>query len=322
MKKITLVIPIYMVENYLEECLESVVNQTFTDFLCILVNDGSTDSSGQIAERYVEKYPEIFKIINQENKGLSGARNSGIEITETEYIAFLDSDDIAMPDFLKDLYEAAVKENVDIVEGGFVKFYENGSTVNVDPVLKGKSLISENKNVICDFTVVAWNKLYKTSLFKDTGIRYPEGLIYEDTGTTPLLLARCNSVCSIHQPLIYYRQRKGSIMASPNKKVNHLYQIADIIRYDVALESFPEQRDAQVIFRIQSLIMKLCESSGTRKEILKAYTYLKNWKFDWYKNRVWKERFSNGFKSKLLRAIFVSKQVFLLRLIVKRKKNK
>lgn len=323
MKKITLIVPVYQVEAYLAECLDSIVNQDFKDFICILVNDGSKDGSAKIMEQYRERYPDLFRIINQENRGLSGARNTGIDITDTEYIAFLDSDDVALPNFLSSLYEVATRENADIVESGYIRFYEDGRAEQIiRPDIKGKTVVRENPFVLCKFTAVAWNKLYKTSLFTESGVRYPLGLIYEDCGTTPLLLARSRTVYSIDEPLIRYRQRQGSITAQLNKKILHLYDLADIIRQDEGLAAYPDYRDALVILRMESLIMKLSFVTGQRDEVKKAYRYLKDWNPKWRRNVVWRRLTSTSAKSVLFRTIFSMENPYLLEKIMQRKKRR
>ena len=114
MPKISVIIPVYNVEKYLSQCLDSILNQTFKDFECICVNDGSTDKSLAILQEYVNKDDRI-KIINQENKGLSGARNSALKIVNGKYITFIDSDDFVTIDYLEKLINIAEKEDSDIV---------------------------------------------------------------------------------------------------------------------------------------------------------------------------------------------------------------
>jgi len=322
MEKITLIIPIYNVEKYLEECLNSIVNQTFKDFKCVLVNDGATDGSAQIIEVYREKYPEIFTVITKENGGLSDARNAAIRMLDTEYVVFLDSDDIACPDFLKVLYETIEREKVDIVECGFIKFYEDGKEFIDLPVLNGKTDLAKEPEKMCSFTALAWNKIYKSCLFLENDILYPKGLIFEDTATTPRLLARSSAVYSVKEPLVRYRQRAGSIMNTLDNRIFHLIDISELLLKDKALSCFKEIQQAFVISKMQSLIMKLSVVKGNNGKQREAFDYLNKNVPNWKKNKVWNSFSKNNIKAKIFQIIFKSERVFLLNLISgRRRKN-
>ena len=212
---ISVIIPIYNVEKYLKKCIESVINQTYKNLEIILVNDGSTDNSKNIIDKY-SLIDNRIKIINKKNGGLSDARNAGIEIAKGEYITFLDSDDWIELDMYEKLYKYIKQENADIVQCSYQEVY-NEEIYNQK--IKAEIKIISGKDSLYNLygehnvkTVVVWNKLYKIELFND--IRFPKGKYHEDEFTTYKVLYKANKIVDCNLPLVYYRQRKGSIMNS------------------------------------------------------------------------------------------------------------
>ena len=130
MKKISIIVPVYNAENYLEKCLQSVFNQDFDDYEVVIVNDGSTDGSVKVIQKFIRKYNEKIVLIEKENGGLSLARNIGIQKATGEYVTFLDSDDYISTDYLKVLYNTAKKYNSDMVASGQYKVKENGEIID------------------------------------------------------------------------------------------------------------------------------------------------------------------------------------------------
>ena len=217
MLDISVVIPVYNVELYIEKCVKSVENQTCQEYKMILVDDGSTDESGKLCDSLAQKNDRIT-VIHQENRGLGGARNTGIRHCDTEYILFLDSDDYIHPQLLEKCMDTVKKNNCDIVLFDAVSVDENGNTQTVysDPVAVNKLLSQEEKNSIPK-NPTACDKLYRTSLFKDNNIFFPEKVWYEDLRTTPKILLFADRVMRIEsEPLYYYLQRSDSIMHTPN----------------------------------------------------------------------------------------------------------
>ena len=220
-KKITVVVPVYNVEDYVEGCVDSVLNQTYKDFELILVDDGATDSSGEICDRLAQTDDRI-RVIHQQNKGLGGARNTGIKAADTEYLFFLDSDDSIEPDTLKKLMEAALEKQADIVIFGYVSVNEQGEILNEfsNELPKNMVMSPEEHPELLLAVPNAWNKLYKRKLFTENNIRYPERLWYEDLHTTPKLMLHAKRVAVIDDKLYLYLIRSGSIMNNPNVKRN------------------------------------------------------------------------------------------------------
>ena len=212
-KFVSVIVPIYNVESYLKECIESILAQTWKNYEVILVDDGSTDLSGKLCDAYVNENDNV-RVIHKENGGLSSARNAGIEVSVGNYVAFVDSDDIIHPDYLKVLVEIAESQEADLVACDFIKG-ENCQWIQ-DPAPQIEIRLGENilrkmndKDVI---VTVAWNKLYQRKFFDKYGLRYPEGKIHEDMFLTPQVLYHANKMVITNQKLYFYRQRENSIM--------------------------------------------------------------------------------------------------------------
>ena len=226
---ISVIVPVYNVEEYLEECLESIQKQTYSDIEVILVNDGSTDRSKEICERYCEK-DSRFKLVNQENKGLSGARNRGMLESKGEFISFVDSDDVLKEDMLEQLIKQMTSEDVDIVECWYTnEKQELGLTTpkNVKIIFQGNSkeaLVSLCRDNIVRLNPVA--KLYRREVI----INFPfsEGVIYEDVFAGIGILKHIRKMVKINYIGYYYRVRQGSTMNREfNIKNLDLFTICD-----------------------------------------------------------------------------------------------
>ena len=212
---VSVIVPVYNVESYLEECIQSILKQNFKNYETILVDDGSTDLSGKICDRYSKKYSNI-KVIHKINGGLSSARNAGIEVAQGNYIAFVDSDDVVHQNYLKELVEIANNQDADLVACDFscgeVCQWEEEVDQQLDIRLNDDVLRKMNdKDVI---VTIAWNKLYDKKFFDQYGLRYPEGKIHEDMFLTPQILHYSKKMVITNQKLYFYRQRKNSIMSA------------------------------------------------------------------------------------------------------------
>ena len=209
---ISIVVPIYNVENYLRQCLDSISEQTYKNFECILVNDGSTDSSQQIAEEYL--VDSRFKLINQSNKGLSGARNTGISHIreESTFISFVDSDDYIYPDFLETLIEH-IEDDVDIIEGMIEYFNDEIKVDNVFHNFEKQILTTKDdklrKLTLNELRVSVFQKLFRKSLLTEDF--FPEGWIFEDLAVVPELVSHSRKWIKLPKVIYGYRIRPNSI---------------------------------------------------------------------------------------------------------------
>lgn len=203
---VSVIVPIYNVENYVKKCLDSLAAQTLEDVEFILIDDGSTDNSGKIADQYSSD--PRFRIYHTENRGLSAARNYGIDKSHGEYLMFVDGDDWVTPDFCRVPYKTAITNNADLVI--FKAFNE------INGKIKAHKQLTDKRTGIVSFHAAfeyggdaAWNKLYKKELFHD--IRYPEGRVYEDTATTYKCEYIAERIIMIADKLYYNVIRKDSI---------------------------------------------------------------------------------------------------------------
>lgn len=208
---VSIIIPVYNIEKYLSRCLKSVINQTYKNLEIIIINDGSTDKSLFIANKFASD--QRVKIYTQKNRGLSAARNYGISLASGEYISLVDGDDYIAPDFIKNLV-AGIK-NVDLVVSGYQTIYPDQKPEIItlkNRVTTGKSATIELLTKQEDYQVLAWNKLYAKKLFKD--IFYPEGKNHEDNLTTYKLLASAKKVRFVPYADYSYYKRKNSITST------------------------------------------------------------------------------------------------------------
>lgn len=233
---VSVIVPVYNVEAYLEQCLDSLCKQSLTDIEVILVDDASPDRSGDICDKYATENPHFKVIHHTENKGLSAARNSGIRKASGEYLMFVDSDDWVHPYFCKTAYEYANEHQADIVMFNYKHIASaDNSEVNAPKVFKsfreGDQTPREAMDMIlADGGNAAWNKIYKKHLFDD--ISYPEGFLYEDTGATYKLVHKASRFCFLDHVLYYQRIRPGSITNTPiSEKVLNDRAILNTQRY-------------------------------------------------------------------------------------------
>lgn len=215
---IDVIIPIYNVEIYLKKCLESVKNQTFTSFRVIMINDGSSDKSGDIAKEYADTCHN-FEYHTIPNGGPANARNYGITFSSSKYIAFVDSDDTVAPDYLEKLFYAAEDSQADVVFCNHNLYYENANMllkVKIRKLKKGVYAPDQIvKMLIHDFYARSypWNKLWKRSLFTDNNVTFPK-MFFEDIPTVLTLCNQANKIVSIDDALYNYTKRSNSIISS------------------------------------------------------------------------------------------------------------
>ena len=210
---VSIVVPVYKVENYLKECIDSILHQTYTNFELILVDDGSPDKCGEICDDYARTDNRI-RVIHKANGGLSDARNAGIDIAKGKYITFVDSDDYISNEYLSVLFQAASESNADIVQGAESQQPELLDQVKDFHNVELSSMQALKSMFLFDIVqVMAWGKLYKSCLFHE--IRYPKGKINEDNFTTYKLIAKSRTVACLPRIIYYYRVNPTGIM---NKK--------------------------------------------------------------------------------------------------------
>ena len=224
---VTVIVPIYNVEQYLRECLDSIVSQTYSNLEIILVDDGSLDNCPRICDEYKQKDNRV-KVIHKENGGLSDARNAGLDIATGEYISFVDSDDVVSKKFIELLYKPFLhNENIGVSLCRFKPFYgdkcnpsieeKSSERIDLELLLSQNSSLNTYLSMECNS---ACNKLYCRRLFDD--VRYPNGKIYEDVFTTYKVLFSSGEIYRTVSQLYFYRVRSGSIMGAKSFSLDYL----------------------------------------------------------------------------------------------------
>lgn len=276
---VTVVIPVYNISEYVAKCLESVVKQDYENLEIIVVDDGSTDESGKICDKFALKDSRV-KVFHRKNQGLSEARNFGISKAQGKYVALVDGDDFVKKDFVKVMVNAAEKTGAGVVICGF------DETVREEETLSGKKaaikLLTEQENM----EIVAWNKLYRRELFED--IKYPAGEKYEDSLTTYKILAKAEKVAYVPKSLYCYVKRPGSIM-SEAKLVERLS--ARQRAADEAVKYFRNEADLRQAAEIAVLTAKYAfMDAAAKKKLDKNYyilnaEWIKKYKLEFKKNK-------------------------------------
>lgn len=216
MSEISIIVPVYNVEKYLNKCILSILEQSFTNFELILIDDGSKDNSGRICDGYRGRDSRI-KVIHQENLGLSSARNVGLEASEGKYVTFIDSDDFIHPNMLEVLHSNILEKNADISICNYDLVYKNmevpkefgHNKITVYTNIEGVKRIVEKSETSM---IITCGKLYRRSLFCE--IRYPVGKYHEDEFVTYKLLYKSTKIVTTSAKLYYYLQRSNSITGS------------------------------------------------------------------------------------------------------------
>lgn len=269
--KLSIIIPCYNVEEYLAKCIDSVLANKIEDkYEIILVNDGSKDKTLKIIKEYAKKYPDIIRYKDQKNKGLSGARNTGIEMAEGEYITFLDSDDYVDPLMYVEMLKKAKRADYDIVTCGVRMIYDDSSLdQNVDVGLTRDCHSKEDvKKVMPTFYPAACNKIYKRETIGE--LRFKEGIHYEDVEFMYRLLPRIEKIGIVKGYYYYYLQREGSITYTYNDKlydfVDNLNGIVKYYKKNNLLEEYEEELEyVYVRYLYATFIRRLAKCKDKEK---------------------------------------------------------
>lgn len=247
--KISIVVPVYQVVQWIATCVDSLLSQTYTDYEVILVDDCSTDGSESVCDRYASD-SRVTVVHRKVNGGLSAARNTGIDLARGEFITFVDSDDFIAPDTLAAI-AASVGDDVDIVEYPInIGYGSPGSTVYSNSYGVGNALDcwTESRGY---FHCYSANKAFRRTLWND--IRFPEGKCYEDVFTVPRLIARARRICFAPTGMYYYCRRDGSI--STTYTVGNL---TDFVTAEIALMELLKTRPTFDLCRTDELFITIC----------------------------------------------------------------
>lgn len=252
--EISVIVPAYNVEKYIERCLFSLIDQDIKEkYEIIVINDGSTDNSLEMIEALAAKH-DIIRVYSQKNGGLSAARNAGITRARGKYIAFVDSDDYVEMSYLSAMYRAAECSGADIVCCNFRSVKDGGGFGGMDGVFKHRGGVYEAKkllnSLLLDISMrnYAWNKLYRRGLFTENNIEFPVGKIYEDMRTIPRLFYHSRRIAVVSGVLYNYVQHEGSITGTmtPKKVFSYIDAYGDIRRLLDEKQIYPKYAPAYI----------------------------------------------------------------------------
>ena len=234
---ISVIVPIYNTQEYLHQCVDSIISQTYQNLEIILVDDGSSDLSGAICDEY-EKKDKRIKVIHKKNGGMSEARNEGLNASNGNYIQFVDSDDFMDPTMIEVLYNNSKNYNAQISMCSHYTYIDGEAKSDCTGKFCVYSKIDALRELLMDRTIrsYAWNKLFAKSLFDE--VRFPEGRVFEDIIAIPKLFDKANKLVLNDIPLYYYRQRNGSVLHVQTKELRLSYidavlEVQDYIRAHV-----------------------------------------------------------------------------------------
>lgn len=297
MKKplISVIIPVYKVEKYLDKCVASVVSQTYENLEIILVDDGSPDNCPAMCDEWAKKDNRI-KVIHKENGGLSDARNRGIEIATGEYIMFVDSDDYLDETMCDKLYALISQHNATIAISNFKRVWEEATgeteTTKIETVVLDRDqIIDQIYNPTIISIVPAWAKLYKKSLFAE--IRYPVGRLHEDEYVIHELLFGSEKIVYTSEQLYFYLQRASSITGS--KKEKNIIDSMDAFRARMNFmdQKFPNRQNDNRLLLLKNIRYVYC-CNGWMSKSLKKQVFLEF-------SQLYKSTAGQGIKNRLFR---------------------
>ena len=308
--KLSIILPVYNVEDYLEECLDSLINQDYQNYEIIAVNDGSKDNSLKILKKYEKKYPQLLKVYDKENGGLSSARNYGIDKSKGEYLFFVDSDDCILPNSLKILDKYLNKKN-DIIVFPFLV----GATVeNSNFELMSNPNLKDNQKRFITAKPCATNKVCKKTLFTENNITFLEGVYYEDLATTPKLTLITNKIIFIDEPLYFYRTRPNSIMNNKkyNPKVDAIFKVLEQLREYFNNKYQEELEYLHIEHLLRSASIRYMDFQNCQPQLDKIVSTIKENYPNWRKNKYYQ---NESFKKKIMCNLFYNKKYKIISLL-------
>ena len=229
--KVSIIVPVYNIENYIRVCVESILAQTYASLELILVDDGSKDNSGILCDEYAVIDPRV-KVIHKENGGVSSARNAGLRQAKGDWIMHVDGDDWIEPDMIESLIEAAKATEADLVFSDFIKYGPNAGN-NQLPSWNSDKIDSMSRYIAYVMTTI-WGSIAKRSLYIDHSLKSPEGISYcEDFHLIVRLCHYAKKIANVHRPFYHYRYRPTSIMSNMSRKTeaDEQWVYQDTIRF-------------------------------------------------------------------------------------------
>ena len=280
---ISIVVPIYNVERYVAECFDSIVSQTFRDFEVVAVDDCSSDKSMTIAEQYASKLP--MRIVHHEqNRGLSAARNTGLNVAQGEYVLFVDSDDVLSSDCLQTLHSEAILTNADVVVGNLDTIGEQKFSFVPHLHCTEPLVLTNNTDVLRNYMwgdcyIMAWNKLLKRSFLLQNKIAFDEGLLHEDNTWSLRVAEHAQSMTLLPNVTYHYRLRQGSLQTDADFQRHFEAYCCIITLLGAEIESninkFEKLEWRGWFERQKALFFKQTEAHGTAEQLSALYQVIR-----------------------------------------------
>lgn len=316
MPKVSVIVPVYNSEKYLEKCLDSLVGQTLEDIEIIIVNDGSPDNSQAIIDDYAARYPEKIKSLCQENRGQSAARNNALVHATGDYVAFVDSDDYVELHALAHAYEYAVERELDIVCFDF--WTVNGENVEYCAHCSMEDSETDIKYLLNEAS--PWNKLISRKLFSDAGVRFLENYIYEDLELIARLVLYTDKIGYLSEALYFYVIHEGSTMRLKkyNPKMASIYYVMGSLSKSFKGTKYDKCGVLEYMYiehLLHQAVYRYLDYPEGREDIKKIAGIMKNEYPGWRKNKYYKRC---GIKMRIFCELAARKQIKLLKLIMKK----
>jgi len=319
MPKVSVIVPVYNVEEYLEKSLDSLVNQTLEDIEIIVLNDGTKDNSQNIIDRYRKKYPKKMISIIKENEGVSITRNRGTDMAKGEYIFYADSDDWMDITLLEKMYNHAQIHASDIV---VCDYYEVNESVLTSCQSINENISEDISKCFLLSNACPWGKLFKLSYLRKTKLTFLENHVYEDLATIPGHAVFTSAISHVKDPLYYYLIREGSIMRQPiySKRLEDIFDSIDrlynIFKDNKKLEDYKEEMEYLYIEHLlHAATLRFIKFDNYRENVNRIIDVM-NTKFpNWKKNKYYAK---HGIKYKIVCSLIMRNQIKLVKMLIKR----
>lgn len=318
MKEITVIIPAYNIESYLDRCFENLVNQTYRLFDVIVINDGSTDNTLTKLNHW-QDLDERIKVIDKKNEGVGITRNLGLSMVKTPYVIFIDPDDYMHTTMLEKMVAKAKQTEADLILCDYMEWYEHSDEQHVVKMPRLKEspiLLKENKKLFSQINPAPWNKLIKTMILKNVNVTFPTDIRSEDLVFTQLLLANIKTLAICEEPLYFYlANRLNNVSSTFDNRILHTVMAVDRIRYyyeeNGLMSNYKTEIECLTINQFKYELKKVpyIKDNNLAHEIMNSfYQYLKQYFPNWKKNKYYQEYLNSlSFKQRIQEKIYDSK---------------
>jgi len=315
MCKVSFIVPVYNSEKYLRKCLDSLVNQTLEDIEIIIINDGSVDSSQNIIDEYVQKYPYKIKCFYQQNSGQAAARNNGIKRANGVFISFIDSDDYLEPKALEVAYRYAVEKKVDILCFNFFEELENGDKKE-SSYYTFNDFPNDIKYILNETSV--WNKIIKRDLLINNDLYFLEDYIYEDLEFIPKLILYTDKIDFINDKLYHYVIHENSTMRQKeyNTKLESIYYVMESLKKNFENTKYKDEVEyLYVEHLLHGAVLRYLNYEEGNEDINRIANIMKQCFPKWNKNKYYKKE---NIKYKIVCMLAYNKKINVLKKILKK----